>query len=230
MTAYVPPLAPIVVLAFLGTAFLLVVGAVALLYATISKRRELVPRILFVASGLIVLYGGALLGSSALSRDVVLQHGERKYFCEIDCHLAYSVEKVETTPEIGIPPNTVHAAGAFYIVAVKVWFDPTTISPKRPLDVPLAPNPRTVYMQDSAGGRYAPSAPALQALLDMGRDSKPLTEPLRPGESYISYLVFDLPKDARDPRLFLGNGIDVEYLLIGHEMSPWHKRVWFSMF
>lgn len=230
MSAYVPPLAPIVVLAFLGTAFLLVVAAVALLYATISRRRELVPRILFVAGGLLLLYAGALLGASALSREVVLQHGERKYFCEIDCHLAYSVEKVETTPEIGIPPNTIHAAGTFYVVALKAWFDPSTISPRRPLDVPLSPNPRKVYVQDSAGGRYAPSAPALEALISMGRRSTPLSAPLKPGESYISYLVFDLPKDARNPRLFLGNGVDVEHLLIGHEMSPWHKRVWFSMF
>ncbi len=230
MSVYVPPLAPIVTLAFLGTACLLVVAAVALLYATIAKRRDLVPRVLSMAGGLVLLYGGALLGASAMSRDVVLQHGERKYFCEIDCHLAYSVEKVETTPEIGTPARTVHAAGIFYVVAVKVWFDPATISPKRSLDAALSPNPRTVYMQDSKGVRYAPSAPALQALLDMGRESRPLTEALRPGESYISYLVFDLPKGARNPRLFLGNAIDVEYLLIGHEMSPWHKRVWFSMF
>lgn len=230
MTAYVPPLAPIVILAFLGTAFLLMVAAVALLYATISKRRDLVPPILSLAGGLVLLYGGALLGASALSREVVLQHGEHKYFCEIDCHLAYSVEKVETTSEIGIPLHTVHAAGTFHIVALKAWFDPTTISPRRPLDVPLAPNPRKVYVEDSAGGRYAPSAPALQALVGTGRNSTPLTEPLRPGESYISYLVFDLPKDVRNPRLFLGNGVDVEHLLIGHEMSPWHKRVWFSMF
>lgn len=217
-------------LAFLGTAFLLAVAAVALLYATISKRRELIPRILFVAGGLLLLYAVALLGSSALSRDVVLQHGELKYFCEIDCHLAYSVEKVETTPEIGNPPHAIHAAGIFYVVAVKAWFDPSTISPRRPLDVPLSPNPRKVYMQDSAGGRYAPSPPALEALISMGRGSTPLSASLKPGESYISYLVFDLPKAARNPRLFLGNAIDVEYLLIGHEMSPWHKRVWFSMF
>lgn len=230
MSVYVPPLAPIVALAFLGTAFLLVAAAAALLYATISKRRELVPPILSLAGGLLLIYAGALLGSSALSREVVLQHGERKYFCEIDCHLAYSVEKVETTPEIGNLPHAVHAAGIFYVVAVKVWFDPSTISPRRPLDVPLSPNPRMVYVQESAGGRYAPSAPALEALISLGRSSTPLSASLKPGESYISYLVFDLPKDARNPRLFLGNAIDMEYLLIGHEMSPWHKRVWFSMF
>lgn len=230
MNAYVPPFAPIVVLAFLGTAFLLAVAAMALLVATIGKKLALVRPIVAWAGALILVYGGALLGASALSREQVLHHGDRKYFCEIDCHLAYSVEKVETTPEIGNPPGAVRASGTFYVVALKAWFDPTTISPRRPLDAPLTPNPRTVYMEDSAGRRYVPSRAALDALVATGRESTPLTAPLKPGESYISYLVFDVPKEALNPRLFLGNATDVEVLLIGHEMSPWHKRVWFSIF
>ncbi len=229
MTAYVPPLAPIVVLAFLATAFLLAVAAAALLYAAISKRRALVLPILTGAGMLLLGYGVVLLTASALSQERELRRGERKYFCEIDCHLAYSVENVETTPEIGEPPHAVQAAGQFYVVTLRVWFDPTTISPRRPLDVPLYPNPRTVYVQDWAGNRYEPSAAGQQLLASLGRPSTPLTQPLRPGESYTNCLVFDLPKDARNPRLFLGNGTDIEFLLIGHEMSPGHKRVWFLL-
>jgi hypothetical protein len=220
----------LVVLAFLATAFLLAVAAVVLLYALIARRRTLAFASAAGAGVLLLSYGVALLTASAMSRERVLQHGDLKYFCEIDCHLAYSVMKVETTSEIGDPPRTVHAAGVFYVVALRAWFDPTSISPRRPLDVPLTPNPRVVRVQDAAGRRYGPSAEALRALISMGRISTPLTQPLKPGESYVSYLVFDLPKDARNPRLFLGSATDVEFLLIGHEMSPWHKKVWFSLF
>ncbi|MGH7681009.1 MAG: hypothetical protein ACRENN_03375 [Candidatus Eiseniibacteriota bacterium] len=226
MTAYVPPFAPIIMLAFLGTAFLLVVVAATLVYAVLTKKRGLAARTLSLAGGIIVAYATLLLAASFTSRTIVLQHGELKYFCEIDCHLAYSVEKVEMTPQIG----NVHATGTFFVVALKTWFDPSTISPRRPLDVPLKPGPRTITMQDSRGRRYAPSAPALDALIAMGRSTTPIAQPLKPGESYISYFVFDIPKEARNPRLFVGNGVDVEPLLIGHELSPWHQRVWFSIF
>jgi hypothetical protein len=48
-------------------------------------------------AGLILLggYGTALLAASAISREWSLPPGEEKYFCEIDCHLAYSVAGVE---------------------------------------------------------------------------------------------------------------------------------------
>ena len=229
MTAFVPPLAPIVVLAFLGTAFLIAVAGVLVLYAILSKKSAWIRPILTAVATLIGAYGAGLIGASAITPEVVLAPGDLKYFCEIDCHLAYSVAKVETTPELGHSTRMVRASGRFYVIALRAWFDPTTISPKRPLDVPLYPNPRTVYVQDAAGHRYEPSVTAEAALVAMGRASTPLTRPLRPGESYISYLVFDLPNDARNPRLFLGNGTDIEFLLIGHEMSPWHKRVWFGL-
>jgi hypothetical protein len=117
----------------------------------------------------------------------------------------------------------------FHVVALRTWFDPATISPKRPLDVPLTPNPRIVYVRDASGAKYPPSADGLKALIAMGRSSTPLTQPLKPGESYVSYLVFDLPKTARNPRLFLGSAGGEEYFLIGSEMSPQHKKVWFSL-
>lgn len=229
MTAYVPPLAPLVVLAFLATAFLLAVGAAVLLYATLARKQGLAIGTVTGAGVLALVYGAALFTASAMSQERVLAHGELKYFCEIDCHLAYSVVKVETTEEIGNPPRPLHASGLFHVVALRAWFDPATISSRRPLDVPLTPNPRVVYVQDAAGRQYRPSIAAEEALVAMGRTSAPLTRPLKPGESYIHYLVFDLPKDVRNPRLFLGNGVDVEFLLIGHEMSPGHKRVWFSL-
>jgi hypothetical protein len=226
---FVPPLAPSVVLAFLGTAFLLAVAAVVFLYAAIAKKRRLLFAVLLGTAGVIVCYGAALVAASTLSRERVLLPGEKKYFCEIDCHLAYSLVSVEVAPELGAPPHLARAAGRFHVVTLRTWFDESTISSRRPKDSTLSPNPRAIYVQDALGRRYEPSITGASALAATGRASTPITQPLRPGESYTTCLVFDLPVDARDPRLFLGTGPGVEFLLIGHEMSPWHGRVWFAL-
>jgi hypothetical protein len=226
---FVPPFAPLVVLAFLGTAFLLGVGALLFLYAAIARKRAMILTVLLGTTVIIGLYGGALVTASALSRERLLLPGEKKYFCEIDCHLAYSVDGVEIARDLGVPPRTAHAAGQFHIVALRTWFDESTTSPKRPRDVPLYPNPRVVYVMDESGRRYEPSIDAESALAAMGRTSTPLTQPLRPGESYETYLVFDLPENVKKPRLFVGAEPTVEFVLIGHEMSPWHRKVWFAM-
>jgi len=227
--AFVPPLAPLVVLAFLGTAALLAVAAVAFLYAVIAKKRRLILAVLLGVAALLVIYGGSLLAASALSRERVLFPGEKKYFCEIDCHLAYSLVGVEVARELGTPPHLARPAGRFLVVTLRTWFDESTISPRRPKDATLYPNPRVIYIQDAQGRRYEPSISGESALAATGRASTPITQPLRPGDSYTTCFVFDLPEDARDPRLFLGDAPGVEFLLIGHEMSPWHRRVWFAL-
>ncbi len=226
---FVPPLAPFVVLAFLGTVFLLAVAAVVFLYAAIARKRRLILAVLGGVAGLLVLYGGALLTASAFSRERVLLPGEKKYFCEIDCHLAYSLVGVEVATELGTPSHLARAAGRFHVVTIRTWFDESTISPRRPKDATLCPNPRVVYVQDARGRRYEPSIVGAAALAAMGRVSTPITQPLRPGESYTTCFVFDLPADVRDPKLFFGTEPSVEFLLIGHEMSPWHRRVWFAL-
>jgi hypothetical protein len=170
-----------------------------------------------------------LLAASALSRERILGRGETKYFCEIDCHLAYSVEQVELAQEIGLPPGTVGASGHFTIVSLRTWFDETTIAPWRGREIPLSPNPRTVYVEDAAGRRYQRSPAAEEALTASGRASTPVTQPLRPGESYVTLLAFDLPTNVERPRLFVGTNPSVEFALIGHEMSPFHRRTWFSI-
>ncbi|HEV2064075.1 MAG TPA: hypothetical protein VGS00_05955, partial [Thermoanaerobaculia bacterium] len=57
----------------------------------------------------------------------------------------------------------------------------------------------------------------------------PLTKALRPGESYETTLVFDLPDGAANLRLFLGDPLGVENLLIGHENSPMHGKIYFAL-
>jgi hypothetical protein len=131
------------------------------------------------------------------------------------------------TPTLGSPLDPLRANGRYRIVRLKTWFDPSTISPKRG-DSPLFPNLRVVYVEDATGKRYPPVEAGTRALAASGRTSTPLTTPLRPGESYETLLVFDLPDKAPSQRLYVGvHGI--ESFLIGHEDSPLHKKVWFRI-
>ena len=222
-----PQYAPLVVLAFLGAGAGVALTGLCALGAAIFRRVVLIPWIAGFGVVLVLGYAGVLLAASITSQERTLGPGETKYFCEIDCHLAYSVEDVEATPTLGPPLNALRAKGRYRIVRLKTWFDPSTISPNRG-DSPLSPNPRVVYVEDATGKRYAPIEAGARALSASGRKSTPLTTPLRPGESYETLLVFDLPDKAPAPRLYVGvHGI--ESFLIGHEDSPLHKKVWFRI-
>jgi hypothetical protein len=222
-----PPFAPLVVLAFLGTGAGVALTALGVLAAAIFRRTALLPWIAGLGVLLVLGYSGVLFAASLKSWERTLGPGEWKYFCEIDCHLAYAVEGVETTPTLGPPLDPLRAKGRYRIVRLKTWFDPDTISPRRG-DSPLSPNPRVVYVEDGAGKRYARIEAAERALVASGRTSIPLTTSLRPGESYETLLVFDLPNSAPSPRLYVGvHGI--EAFLIGHEDSPLHKKIWFRI-
>jgi hypothetical protein len=90
----------------------------------------------------------------------------------------------------------------------------------------LRPNWRVVRVVDEAGQQYATSLAGQKALV---AHNVPLTHELRPGESYDSVLVFDLPEDARNPRLLLADWDPVTMLLIGHENSFLHKKIYFQL-
>jgi hypothetical protein len=60
--------------------------------------------------------------------------------------------------------------------------------------------------------------------------STPLTEPLRPGESYYTIdFVFDVPKDAHGLRLLITEDDPETRLVIGHENSLLHKKIFFGI-
>lgn len=225
---FMPPYAPVVVLLFLGTCFALGLTALIAAYGLARGHRLLVKAGLLAAVGGAGLYGVLLLSASFASHESVLRPGEMKYFCEVDCHLAYSVESVETAKTLGAPPLEKTAAGTFYIVKLKTWFDERTISNHRG-NAPLWPNPRSVMVVDAQGRQFAPSAEALAAIAQARARSTPLTQPLRPGESYTTLFVFDLPPEAQSPRLLLTASDAVARLLIGHEASPFHKKIYFSL-
>jgi hypothetical protein len=216
LDAYSPPLAPLVALAFLGTAFLLVCAAVGAGVAFAARRRGLAKVLGGAGLAVAVVYATVLLGAGLLSRNRTLVPGERKYFCEMDCHVAYDVT-ASAAPDAGTRA-----------VTLRTWFDPSTIASFRG-NGPLTPNPRTVYLLDEAGRRYDPSPRATQAWESVHGTSTPLTRELRPGESYTTTFVFELPPDAPGPRLFLGDPPGIECALIFHENSPMHGRIYFAM-
>ena len=224
-----PELAPFVVLAFLGTACLLfaavVGGAIALAFRKPRIARWIGAGGLLAASG----YAALLLGFSFLSRERTLKPGEKKYFCEIDCHLAYSVVGASAAKALGRPPQLVAASGTFQIVTLRTWFDEATIASFRGY-APLTPNPRMAYVVDTAGRRSAFSPAGQKAWEDEHGSTTPLTKALRPGESYETTLVFDVPDGAASLRLFLGDDpLGVESVLIGHENSPMHGKIYFAL-
>jgi hypothetical protein len=119
------------VLGFLGTGLLLCVAALVVLYLLARGRRAAAGHVLLAGTGLCVAYAGLLVLFSAASTERVLARGAEKHFCEIDCHLAYSVAGVRQAQTLGPPARPARARGVFYVVTVKTRFDEQTISPTR---------------------------------------------------------------------------------------------------
>ena len=160
-----------------------------------------------------------LLGFSSFSHERVLAMGEEKYFCELDCHIAYSVQNVQRAKSIG----SATAAGEFYVVTVRARFDPTTIAPWRG-DAPLSPNPHDVSLVDERGQTLKPSAAGQQAWESSHGASASLMQPLRPGESYQTTMVFDVAPGTTSSRLLISSQGFPMPVLIGDESSLLHRK------
>lgn len=217
------------VLVFLGTCFALFLAAAALAYFRAVRRPRLARITLAMAVTGVAAYFAALLAFSLTSREQVVGLKEEKYFCEVDCHLAYSVIKVTRTKTLGTPPNQSAARGEYYVVTVKVRFDENTISKRRPRDMPLKPNSRTVTIIGDEGKPYVESPEGLKSLESVEGKRIPLTRALRPGEFYTTDLVFDLPSNVKNPRLLITEASPVRRFLIGHENSFFHKKTGFRL-
>lgn len=207
--AFMPEHAWLAALALIGTAALLLLLAAGAVAALRRRRRVGAAGLAGAGAAVAAVYTAVLLAISVASQEQTLNRGDRKYFCEIDCHIAYSVEGVEASTE---------DLGTRYLVSVATWFDPSTIASFRG-GAPLTPNARVAFLLDETGRRYPAAGDSVRAL----------SRPLRPGESRRTTLSFLVPDGARRPRLFLGDPGGVENLLIGHENSPWHRRIAFSL-
>ena len=226
MAEFMPHHAGLVVLAFLGTACLLGLAGLAFLWTLASGRFGLAKRVFIAGAVVGFLYAGTLFALSLRSEEKTLVAGQLKYFCEIDCHTAYSVVDVHTTKALGEGTTQVTASGLFYVVKLRTWFDEETISSRRPVNRDLWPNPRVVRVVDEAGNHYATSLGGQKAIV---APNVPLTHPLKPGEKYDTVLVFDLPENVAKPRLLLADGDPVTWLLAGHENSFLHKKIYFGL-
>lgn len=174
------------------------------------------------------VYVGLILVASMASDDVLLGIGENKYFCAIDCHIAYSVVGVTTGGTLADNGGVLEADGRFYVVTLRTWFDEKTTSSRRGNGV-LYPDPRVAIVVDDEGHFYPASVPAMKALGSRARTSISFGSPLRPGESYETTLVFDVPLAAGNARLLVRDRRADSIFMVGHENSPFHGKVYFAL-
>jgi hypothetical protein len=216
------------VMALLGTGFLFFVSALVLVQSLVVHKPG---RAKFVVLGMLLIVGaylGAILVFSLLSHERVLARGEEKHFCEIDCHLAYSVANTRQSKTLGNPPSQSTAQGTYTVVTIKTRFDETTISPTRGSGL-LYPNSRVLTLVDERGNKYSPSTEGQRALDLAQNGGTPLTTPLKPGGSYTTEVVFDLPPDVKAATLLVNEGEWETHFVIGHENSPLHRKTRFQL-
>jgi hypothetical protein len=210
--------APIGALALLGTATLLLLTVVALIQSMIVRK----PGRAKVALCVLLIVAGAYLVSmlifSFASHENVLARGQEKHFCELDCHLAYSIVNAAQVKTFGQAPNQLTAQGQFTVITIKTRFDEATIGLLRGNGL-LYPNGRTVVLLDEQGIRYAPVSQA----------GTPLMNPLRPAESYTTDIAFDLPANAKPTTVLINEDAWETRFVIGHENSLLHKNTRFQV-
>ncbi|MBA2527106.1 MAG: DUF4352 domain-containing protein [Pyrinomonadaceae bacterium] len=220
--------APIGALAFMGTGLLFFVAGLIFLYTIIKGELAGTKVVVSAIAVVAAIYIGCLLLFSFASSETVLARGQEKHFCEIDCHLAYSILNVRQTKTLGSSPNQSTADGLYQVVTIKTRFDENTISPTRG-NATLTPNSRLATVVDAQGRKYWPSETGAKALAQTENAGTPFTEVLRPGETYTTKLVFDLPADVANPTLLLNEGAWLTRFIIGHENSLLHKTTRFQL-
>ena len=194
------------VLGFLGGAAALLVATVVIVGAIAAGHKTLARAMAVVAAVEVVLYAAMLIGYSTRSRESVLDVGQEKHFCEIDCHIAYAITGVKRE-------------GGTVTVTLRTRFDQRTIAPWRG-DSMLTPSPRLIEATDASGRIYRPRR----------MEGMALSTPLRPGQSYHTDIAFDIPASAPDPRLLVLSADSFpDRLLIGNENSFLHRKIAFRL-
>jgi len=210
--------APLAALGFLGACGGLFVALASILIFWFAGKPKFARVAAYAIAAGAVVYCALLFGFSIASRATTLARGQEKYFCEFDCHLAYSIVDVNAQD---VNAHDVNAQpGGRYVVTLRTRFDESTISPQRPKDATLTPSPRDVRLVDSAGHEYAPIAIV----------GTPLLTPLKPADSYTTQLEFDVPKDATGLRLLVNTTPGwPDHVVIGDENSWGHKKTYFAL-
>ena len=204
--------APVSILGFLAACCGLALIVLGVATAFFMRKPRFAMLLLKLAGAGAALYLSLLLAFSLASHETDLASGQEKYFCEIDCHLAYSVSSTIVTP---------YGNSLRYRITLRTRFDQTTISSHRPKDAPLIPNARTAQLLDAQGNKYEVAATT----------GTPLTTPLIPGQSYITGLEFVVPQSAgvNHMRLLLATPYWDDAFQIGDENSFLHKKTYFRL-
>jgi hypothetical protein len=206
--------APLAVMAFFAAAAGVVLALAAAAVAWFARKPKFARACLLVVTAGAAVYAGLLFGFSLASRPHVLARTQEKYFCEIDCHLAYSLLDVKTEPAAGV---------THYVVTIRTRFDETTTSATRPKHAPLTPSPRTVVLiDDSRGQQYQPVAV----------QGTPLETPLKPSDSYTTQLAFEVPPSAGSKSLrllIITTPGWPDRVVIGDENSVLHHKTYFAL-
>jgi len=203
--------APLAIIGFLAASIGLFVAVAAVLIFWFARKPRLARFAAFAIGVGAFIYFGLLLGFSASSQESLLSRGQEKYFCEIDCHLAYSVVNVRRTAE-GPVIN--------YVITLRTRFDETTTSPNRPKDAPLTPSPRELRLIDSEGQEYPAVSIAGTSLMT----------PLTPATSYTTEVEFKVARNAHVLRLLLETvPAWPDNFVIGDENSLGHKKTYFAL-
>jgi hypothetical protein len=203
-------------------------GTAVLVVSLLLKRYQVARWVALLGVGGGAFYAAMLLVVSVEAPSQVLALGQEKHFCEFDCHMAYAVTGVTTARTLGPPRAQVTAQGTFRVVTLRVRFDEKTIAPFRG-NAPLWPSPRWKEVRDARGTRYLQSLDG-QAAWEAANGMAPgLDRPLRPGQSYTTTLVFDLPEGVRDPQLVLTTPAPETVFVIGNENSFFHRKATFRI-
>jgi hypothetical protein len=210
-------------LLFLGCTaliFFLLIAAAILFFV----RRRWAPYPLLAIGVVVMGYGLLLAAFSYTSYDRTAARGDEKYFCEMDCHIAYSVLNVEHTKFI----RDATAHGEFVIITLRSHFDERTIAPWRG-DAPLRPDPVLLQLIDANGRSYSVSTNGQEAWDTTHQQPHSLRDLLRPGESFKTTWIFDVPPDAQSMRLLTEVRGFPTYLLIGDETTPRHGKTYLAL-
>jgi hypothetical protein len=189
----------------LGTAASVLLAVVATVVLVLLNRVRIARLTAVSGASVFGLYAALLLTMSVSSRTTTLPPGQLKFFCEIDCHVAFDLSSEPVR------------AGDTVRLTLRERFRRETISDRRG-DAPLSPGTRIIALVSESGEMFAPIE--MRPL-----DSAPLFSPMRPGEIHRAELRFAVPSDVVLRGLLVETSEPFAKLLIGHERSPLHGKV-----
>lgn len=197
----------------------LIVAVILLAVSYFAKLKWLQTFILGGSAAWLIGYVILLFVASFFSEEKNLGLNEPKEFCGfyLDCHLHTAVSEIRRTRSIGDKT----ANGEFYIVKIKVFSDAKQATLGLvSVDAKVIDEQKREYRRD------------LEAEKNLG-EQPPFDKRISPVESFEKEIVFNLPADAKNPRLDIKEGfaIDraIELILIGDEDSLFHKRIRFNL-